>query len=586
MLWLPIHDSLQVRVTGVCGKSEAKVTVRNMGVDQGFSPFAPREWAKKDFTERVRTATAEYVSRGLGYRLRDYGFHAIKLILFIAGWIFFCRLTPGLGTLTNFKHWIFEPIAFQKALLWASLVEVTGFGCMCGPLGLKVWPPFTACLHFLRPGTTKLAPFPKLPIFGGTTRSIVDVVLYAGLLSALVLCLIQGEIGNAYLLAVVILFVLAGLCDKTIWLAGRVEQHFAMILCFLFAGNWIAGTKWVQLAIWFWAGVSKLTPAFPYVVSIMATNNSLIKSQSMRRGMFVNPPNEMGPSHVARAMAFMGGFLEFATPLTLLFVTHHGPLLYLGLTFALLLHGFILSNLPIAAVFEWNVLNIYAAFFLFAGHPEVSLLDVGSVPLSIYLVIALVVLPVVGNLFPSWVSFLVSMRYYAGNWAWNGWLFRDESYRKLNRLKRAAPLLFEQQQRAFSADEASRADAALLAFRAMHLQGRALGQLLPKAIGDQPFQSFIYADGETVAGSVLGWNFGEGHLADEKLLAAIQEQCGFEEGELRVICVEAQPLFGSTLHYRINDAAGGPIDEGYLDIRELAARKPWDFGPIVASEEA
>jgi len=557
-----------------------------MGIVQSPSPFSPQVWAKKDFTERVRVATAEYMLHGLGYRMRDYGFHAVKLALFVVGWFFFCRFTPGLGTIANFRNWIFEPIAFQKALLWASLVEVTGFGCMCGPLGLKVWPPFTAFLHFLRPGTTKLAPFPKWPIFGGATRSFVDVTLYAGLLVALTLCLVQSEIGNAYLLAVVILFVLAGLGDKTIWLAGRVEQHFAMILCFLFAGNWIAATKWVQLAIWFWAGVSKLTPAFPYVVSIMATNNSLIKSQSMRRAMFVNPPNEMGPSRFARTMAFMGGFLEFATPLTLLFVTHHGPLLYLGLTFALLLHGYILSNLPIAAVFEWNVLNIYAAFFLFAGYPEVRLFDVGSVPLSIYLFIALVVLPVVGNLFPSKVSFLVSMRYYAGNWAWNGWLFRDESYLKLNRLKRAAPLLFEQQRRAFPEDEASRADAALLAFRTLHLQGRALGRVLPQAIADQPYQRFIYADGETVAGSVLGWNFGEGHLADEKLMAAVQEQCGFENGELRVICVEAQPLLGSTLHYRVNDAASGRIDEGYLDIQELAARKPWDFGPVAEREEA
>jgi hypothetical protein len=556
-----------------------------MPIDQGLSPFSPQEWSKKDFTERVRTATAEYMSRGLGYRMRDYGFHAVKLVLFVAGWMFFCRFTPGLGTLTNFREWIFVPIAFQKALIWASLVEVTGFGCMSGPLGLKVWPPFTACLHFLRPGTTKLAPFPKLPIFGGVTRSIVDVAMYAGLIVSMFVCLVQSEISSTYLLAVVVLFVLAGLGDKTIWLAGRVEQHFAMILCFLFAGNWIAGTKWVQLAIWFWAGVSKLTPAFPYVVSIMATNNSFINSQSMRRAMFVNPPDEMGPSRLARTMAFMGGFLEFATPLTLLFVTHHGPLLYLGLTFALLLHGYILSNLPIAAVFEWNVLNIYAAFFLFAGYPEVSLFDVGSVPLSIYLVIGLVVLPVIGNLFPSWVSFLVSMRYYAGNWAWNGWLFRDDSYLKLNRLKRAAPLLFEQQQQAFPPDVASRADAALLAFRTLHLQGRVLGRVLPQTIADVPYQRFTYADGETIAGSILGWNFGEGHLADEKLLAAVQEQCGFENGELRVICVEAQPLFGSTLHYRVNDAASGRMDEGYLTIQELAARKPWDVGPIKASEE-
>ena len=172
------------------------------------------------------------------------------------------------------------------------------------------------------------------------------------------------------------------------------------------------------------------------------------------------------------------------------------------------------------------------------------------------------------------------MRYYAGNWAWNAWLFRDESHRKLDRLKRAAPLLFEQLQRSRAPVEAVRADATLLAFRTLHLQGRSLGALLPKAIGDLPYQRFTYADGETVAGSVLGWNFGEGHLADERLLAAIQNQCGFEDGELRVICVEAQPLFGSTLHWRINDACTGKLEEGYLHLDELAARKPWDCGPV------
>jgi hypothetical protein len=550
-----------------------------MAADRDLSSFVPVEWAQKGFTERVRTATKTYLLGGLGYRLTDYAFHAVKLVLFVLGWIFFCRFTPGLGTAANFATWIFEPAAFQKAFLWACLVEVTGFGCMSGPLGLKVWPPFTACLHFLRPGTTKLSPFPRLPLFGGTTRSVLDVILYAALVVALLSSLIQAEIGTTHLLAVVILFALSGLGDKTIWLAGRVEQHFAMIVCFLLAGSWIAAAKWVQLAIWFWAGVSKLTPAFPYVVSIMATNNSLVKSEAVRRHMFVDPPDEMGPSRIARAMAFFGGFLEFATPLTLLFVTHEGPLLYLGMLFVLLLHGFILSNLPIAAVFEWNLLNVYAAVFLFVGYPEVSLFDVGSLPLSIYLLIALLVLPIVGNLFPSRVSFLVSMRYYAGNWAWNAWLFRDESYQKLNRLKRAAPLLLEQQQRSLSPIEAVRADAALLAFRALHLQGRSLGLLLPKAIGGQPFQRFTYVDGETVAGSVLGWNFGEGHLAHETLLAAIQQQCQFEDGELRVICVEAQPLFGSTLHWRVNDACTGKLDEGHLSLDELAARQPWDCGP-------
>ena len=43
---------------------------------------------------------------------------------------------------------------------------------------------------------------------------------------------------------------------------------------------------------------------------------------------------------------------------------------------------------------------------------------------------------------------------------------------------------------------------------------------------------------------VLGWNFGDGHLNDTQLLDAIQAQCGFEPGEVRVVMVESQPLFG------------------------------------------
>jgi len=540
--------------------------------------FDPSEWSKKEFTERVRLGTNAYVLQGIGYPPAVYLFHAVKLSLFVLGWMFFCSFTPGLGTPRNFTSWIFEGTAFQKAFLWASLVEVTGFGCMSGPLGLRIWPPFTASLHFLRPGTTKLPSFPNLPVFGGTTRTWLDVALYAALVLSLLRALVQPEIAATHLIPIVVLLPLCGLADKTIFLAARVEHHFAMIVCFLLAGNWIAACKWVQLAIWFWAGVSKLTVAFAYVVPIMTANNPLLKSAALRRRLFVSYPDDLRPSPLAKAMAHAGTFLEFATPLTLLFVTHSGPLLFVGMLFALMLHGFILSNLPIAAVFEWNVLSIYAAFFLFVGHPEVSLFAVGSWPLTLYLVVALLLLPLIGNLMPSKVSFLVAMRYYAGNWAWNAWLFRNGSQRKLDLLNRAAPLLREQQERFLSPEQAVQADSGLLAFRTLHLQGRILGMLLPRATEGRPFQDYTYADGETVAASVLGWNFGEGHLADERLVAAIQQECHFDDGELRVICVEAQPILGSTLHWRIVDASRGVLEEGHAELSDLAKRKPWDYG--------
>jgi hypothetical protein len=55
----------------------------------------------------------------------------------------------------------------------------------------------------------------------------------------------------------------------------------------------------------------------------------------------------------------------------------------------------------------------------------------------------------------------------------------------------------------------------------------------------------------------------------------VQTQCGFEEGELRCIFVEAQPLGRPTLSYRIHDARSGLLEEGELDAHELRTRQPW-----------
>jgi transmembrane protein DUF3556 len=539
----------------------------------------PGDVSKKGFAELVRFGCEDYVLKGIGLPLPAYVFHGVKLCLFVLGWMFFCSFTPGLGNPWKLGSWWFEAIAFQKAFIWASLFEVLGLGCMSGPLGFHLWPPFTAFLHFLRPGTIKLAPFPNLPLFGGKTRTWLDVTLYAAFLLSLLRALVAPAIAATHLIPIVVLLPLCGLGDKTILLAARVEHHFAMIVCFLLAGNWIAGCKAVQLAIWFWAGVSKLTVAFGYVIPVMTVNNPLLRSPSLRRRMFVSFPDDLTPSRLGKIMAHAGTALEFGAPLTLLFVTHSGPLLVVGMCLALMLHGFIISNMPAGAVFEWNLLSVYAAFFLFVGHPEVSILDVGSAPLALYLTVGLIVIPLLGNLVPSKVSFLVAMRYYAGNWAWNAWLFHGDSYKKLDKLKRASPLFREQLERLMPA-EAAQMDSRGLAFRSMHLQGRTLGLLLPKAISGRPFQEYSYVDGENVAGSVLGWNFGEGHLADERLLACIQEQCDFADGEVRAIMVESQPLLGSTLHWRIADAKSGILAEGYAPLSVLAKRAPWDYGEV------
>ena len=171
----------------------------------------------------------------------------------------------------------------------------------------------------------------------------------------------------------------------------------------------------------------------------------------------------------------------------------------------LMLHTYITSNVPMGVPIEWNVIVVYSGFALFWAHPDVHLADLGSVPLALFLVVMLIVVPLVGNLFPRYVSFLLSMRYYAGNWPFGIWLFRGDSYRKLERLTKTSPWIYDQLSRFYYPAIGLAVVGKVLGFRLMHLHGRAIPQLIPKAV--DRLEDYEYMDGELIAGMVLGWNF-------------------------------------------------------------------------------
>src|SRR6202034_3656763 len=87
----------------------------------------------------------------------------------------------SLGGPSTVTSWWLHPVAFQKAIVWSLLFEVLGLGCGSGPLTGRYFPPVGGFLYFLRPGTTKLPLFPGVPLIGGRTRSVVDVLAYLAL---------------------------------------------------------------------------------------------------------------------------------------------------------------------------------------------------------------------------------------------------------------------------------------------------------------------------------------------------------------------------------------------------------------------
>ncbi|MDQ6778359.1 MAG: DUF3556 domain-containing protein [Actinomycetota bacterium] len=530
------------------------------------------EWARMPFPERARMACQSFAVQGWGSPAGVYVFYALKIALYIAGWWLFCSFTPGLGNLNTIGHWWLSSTAFEKAVLWSMLFEGLGLGCGSGPLTARYVPPFTAFLHFLRPGTIKRPLFAGVPVFGGYRRTWLDVLLYAAVNVLLLAALVSATIPVGLLAPIVGLYLILALADKTIFLSARGEHYWTAVTLFVLASNWIPAVKALWLALWFWAGFSKLNHHFTSVVCVMNSNApGTARMPWLRKRFYRDFPDDLRPSRLA-SIAHGGVALEFGVPL-MLFLGKGGTVTTIGLIMMVFLHAFITSNVPAGVPLEWNVMMVYGGFFLFDKHAAASIFSMSPVS-GAFLAVMVVVIPVLGNLFPSRISFLMAMRYYAGNWPYSVWLFKGESYRKLDKIKKTAAWPPDQVERFYDEATAIAISSKLVGWRLLHLQGRVMADLVPRAVED--FEDYTWMDGELVGGMVLGYDFGDGHLMDEELLRAMQQQCGFADGELRVIVVESQPFGRHTVNYRIHDAQTGKLAEGDIDVRALRERQPWE----------
>lgn len=529
-------------------------------------------WQKRPFPERLRSACQSWAVDGYGTPPLVYFVYLLKIGLYVGAWLFFCAQSDTLGRPGSIASWWHRPEALERAVIWSMAFEGLGLGCGSGPLTGRYFPPLGGFLYFARPGTLKLSLFPRLPLLGGERRTLVDVGLYVAHLALLFRALMAREIAPELLLPTVLLFPVLSVADKTLFLASRGEHFFTAILCFMVPVDLLAGSKLLWIAIWMWAATSKLNRHFPAVVCVMTSNSASLRSRWLRERLYVDYPNDLRPSKLAHAMAHTGTLTELAFPIVLA-VSHGGWPTLVGLVVMLGFHVFITSNLPMGVPIEWNVVMVYGAFVLFGAHAEVRAWDLHSMPLALALAFALVVVPFVGNFFPKVVSFLPAMRYYAGNWAYGIWLFRGDSVRKLDAIVKSARMVDDQLRMFYDEPTTVATLSKVMAFRAMHIHGRALHDLVPKAVDD--VDAYRWYDGEIVAGVVLGWNFGDGHLHNERLLGAVQRACGFEPGELRCIFVESQPMLQPHMDYRIVDANTGEIERGRLSVDVMLERQPW-----------
>nr|WP_314142795.1 DUF3556 domain-containing protein [uncultured Rhodococcus sp.] len=575
-----------------------------MGFKEGnFPQVDPATFLDLPFRERLRAMSTHWADHGFGTPKMVHTIYLLKLlVLYIGPGVAVSTLTSGHNPL-DISAWWNEPIVYQKLLLWTLLLETVGLGGSWGPLAGHFKPMMGGALFWLRPGTIRLPPWPgKVPLTTGDSRTVFDVVVYVAVMVNIVVALAlpgvhtsaidaaladnNGLVRPALMMSLAALLVLIGLRDKVIFIAARGEQYFPAVLFFGFLPfvDMIIALKLLIVTVWVGAGISKLGHHFSMVIPPMLSNTPWIPSKALKRAHYRNFPHDLRPSKVAGGVGHvLGTLVEIATPMVLLFTTN-AVVALAGAGLMVAFHLFITSTFPLAVPLEWNLLFAFAAVFLFLGFPNAdgyAVWDFSSPALLALIVAGLVFFPILGNLRPDLVSFLPSMRQYAGNWASATWAFAPGCEDKLDQfIERPSQNTRTQLLASYPPEVADVVMHQLLGWRSLHSQGRALFSLMMNHLGDD-IDTYTLREGEFSCNSVVAFNFGDGHLHDDKLIAAIQRRCNFAPGEFLVVWIESQPIHKNYQEYQVIDAALGVIERGTYKVADAINEQPWlPNGPI------
>ena len=558
-------------------------------------PVALDEFAKIPFFERMKLLQLHWVEEGFGTPKNTSIFYMWKLFWYgLFGLIFAGAFTKGLE-FNNIAGWWNQPILYQKLMIWTILLEIIGLGATCGPLAFHFDPPIGGILYWWQNDTLRVPPYPNhVPFTKGSRRTPWDTGLYKAILASLVLLMFlsgdrtikglpKGSAGILPQWAVLLycsLILLMGLRDKVVFLSARSEQYVPTLLAFALMGNFVnmvVAAKIFIVVVWMGAGFSKLQHGFSSTVAIMVQNTPWVVWDKFRKATVRDYPNDLRPSRLTHLLAHIGGTTcELIMPLVLLF-SPYKSLTWVAIISIWMLHTFIISTFPLAVPLEWNVFFMFCVAFLFANFHASDGYGIGDMsPTLLAIVVFAALFPIVlGALRPQYVSFLVGMKQYAGNWASATFSFRNKSMEdRINeRVVKAADNQIDQIEPLFGKEISEIFIQKAVAFRMMHPMGRMhISALMRHTPG---LDDRVQREGEFVSNVLTGWNFGDGHCIDERLIAGMQERCQYEPGDVVVAFTESQPAFSKKVQYRVIDAALGTVEKGWYHNDDAANEQPW-----------
>jgi len=432
--------------------------------------------------------------------------------------------------------------------------------------------PFVSWWNFVHTGTLTCPLLPGLP----NVRTLPLVLLYLAYVMLLIRAMLQDDVGGSGSVWPILLCLSVILPqDLVIFLASRGEHYIYFLVCAMFTSEeFLFGCQMIQVAVWTWAGISKLGPWFKYVNATMPINSLLLRPFPSLLKLLHQGPEDASPSELCCWITRFATVLECSLGAACVFCPS------IGVPLMAKFHLYIFSMVPFASVMEWNVFCIMSGLYLFWFNTVAIPANLNPL-LSCFLVLVLVVVPALGQLFPRWVPFLIAYRPYAGNWRWSWHIVARKAEGKLKRLRSLDSVyLTENCVGTFPNEDSCHQMEYTIGCSALNFPHfRPLVPLveeledLNKWAGPEDYHCLGQ---EAFYNAIYGWGLGVGYYTKPSHLEALHSICEFEKGECYVATFEPMGLLDHTAEWSVTDVAdpGTPVITGKLPYHELEQFPP------------
>ncbi|CAE8637382.1 unnamed protein product [Polarella glacialis] len=492
----------------------------------------------------------------------------------------------------------------RSFIVYNALHGVVGLGATTGLLGLRFKiAALGPLLHFSTPGTLCSPLFPELarrykPV--PAVRGAPDVVAYWLLVASLAWAVRAPELTMRELAPVYVLMALHLVTDFSILQAMRLEIYGYMVLCLGFP-DWQHGCQVVQLALWCWAGVSKMGPWWKYVLPFISKDGLYTVAMPpgfLARLFWKDEGRYHEMTDFAVHLSYFGCLSEILFP-ALACAPVGSVANAVGVGVMVVYHVLIAAAFAFASVQEWNYFSIVCNLYFFG---TIGFALPSSPCLLAFLAVVSVLVPLVGQVYPTVVPFLTAYRPYMGNWRFCWFICKRSALGKHNKLVTYADPFWKHQLGWFYSllgkwgaqgeHMAPAGDHMLLSYLLHVPNFRAVVPMFERFLEDRGWtdDDVVWTHSEGWQNQVFGWSLGTGYLsARECVREAMLDRCGFEEGEMFMLQVEPMsllPFLGSEAPFaykvrsRLFDVTKGPADAELhcsFPFAELAAHGPTEM---------